>query len=435
MGGSPEDPSVVRTEVRTDVQTNVGTDTAHALQLRAQFLRDAREAEDDERLGLRRALCWQRGVRAQWPEEERALEAHAFEHPSDAEVHVRLTIARLARGASATALEAARRAAALNEPDGLLLVAMSQPRALTAEDVSWLEGHEQGFALAAALSRRVPETAHSRALARLRTRDMLASESTFGALEVASGLALAGRGELAHEVLLALRERVPDPEGAVGRSLRALAQLLFVGEPFPPAARRAIARGLAELAYGHDAPTLDELRRREPMEAVKARNLLARNAPELERAIGHQLSLSQAKERETPWFQRWGWLLLLGTCVGVKAIPRLAQSVNEAIEEQIPDFEDPSVGWETEARTELRQRACANDADTCALAKRLAFALSEGRCDDARGDALELFVMDSTRSSPMLDEPLRAELRAELDHVCQSTEVPSGTKPHEGDAD
>lgn len=387
-------------------------------QLRAQFLRDAREAEDTERLGLRRALCWQRGVRAQWPEEERALEAHALDHPNDAEVHVRLTLARLARGASATALEAARRAAASGEPDGLLLVAMSQPTALAEEDVSWLERHGQGFPLATALSRRAPEAAYARALARLRMGVAPASGIALGALEVASGLALVGRGDLAHEVLLALRERVPEPEGAVGHSLRALAQLLFVGEPFPPVARRALARGLVELAYGHESPTLDELRRRQPMEAVKARNTLARSAPDLERALGPQLSLSQTRERETPWFQRWGWLLLLGTCVGVKAIPRMAQSLNEAIEEQIPDFEDPSVGWETETRTALRERACESDVDTCALAKRLAFALSQGRCDDARGDTLELFIVDSTRPTPLFDESLRTELRAELEAIC-----------------
>jgi hypothetical protein len=408
MGEFPErNPPVVRPDA-----------ASHDRHLRAQFLRDAREAEDTERLGLRRALCWQRGVRAQWPEEERALEARALDHPNDAEVHVRLAIARLGRGAAATALEAARRAAASGEPDGLLLVAMSQPTALTAEDVSWLERHEQGFPLAAALSRRAPEAAHARALARLRTRDVPAAESTFGALEVASGLALAGRGELAHEVLLALRERVPDPEGAVGRSLRALAQLLFVGEPFPPAARRALALGLVELAYGHDSPTLDELRRRQPMEAVKARNALARNAPELERALGAQLSLSQAKERETPWFQRWGWLLLLGTCVGVKAIPRIAQSVNEGMEAMAAELVDPSTGWETEARSELRRRACESDDATCALAEELAISLSWELCEDATTEARQLFATDSARPTPLFDEALRAELQAELDAVC-----------------
>jgi len=421
MGGSPEgSPPVVR------------PDATHHEQLRAQFLRDAREAEDTERLGLRRALCWQRGVRAQWPEEERALEAHALDHPSDSEAHVRLTLARLARGAVGPALEAARRAAALGEPDGLLVVAMSQPTALTGEDVSWLERHARGFSLAAALSRRAPEAAHARAVECLR-KGGSAAENAFGALEVASGLALAGRADLAHEVLLALRERVPDPEGGVGRSLRALAQLLFVAEPFPAAARRALARGLAELAYGHDSPTLDELRRRQPMEAVKARNALARNAPDLEHALGPQLSLSQAKERETPWFQRWGWLLLLGTCVGVKAIPRMAQSVNEGMEAMADELIDPSTGWETEARTELRQRACVNDDATCALAEELAISLSWELCEDATSEARQLFAADSARPAPLFDEALRAELRAEIDHVCgfggaPAPEADSGAK-------
>lgn len=378
-----------------------------------------------------------------------ALVALVEEHPRFGPGWSALAHDHLERGAISEALGAAREATSLGDLGGLLAVATVAPSVLSADDRERIASGADTLTAAKLLASVDPPLACDLALRGVGAGGMTAPETI---LTIAGAIAIEGRGDLAEQVLSAFRahaDRTVAATGRVARALHLLTLALYVPEPFPPDARRALLRGVLELAHGDVPRAIDEYTRANHLDALKARETLRKHAKELNTAVGaHFVRGATAPRSKVP---EWILLLLVGACVvrgGVRMADGFASKVSDALagwedhaggweEDDVPrigeaprwmpddapmpedrrDFEDWATrptGWSTDARTRLVERGCpgARTETRCERAMLFADVLEAGDCRAQRNERDRFLADYPTLLGPTLLTDLDAEISA-----------------------
>lgn len=384
------------------------------------------------------------------PARSPALLALVAQHPRFGPGWRALAHDHLERGAISDALGAAREAMSLGDASAMLAVAASAPSTLSPDDRQHLANRADPLTVAQLLGSVDPPVACALALRGIHTGAVIAPEPV---LAIAGALAIAGRGDLAEQVLSAYRAHVDRttvaPTGGVARAFQLLTLALYVPEPFPPDARRALLRGILELAHEDVPRAIDEYTRANHLEALSARAALRKHAKDLNAAIGaHFVRGATAPRSRIP---EWIGLLVVGACVvrgGVRVADSYASKLSDAVaawdgdyesdgwtEDDVPmlgdapqwmpddapmpkdrrafeDWATRPTGWSTDARTRLVERACpgARTETQCERAMLFADVLETSDCRAQRSER-DRFLADYPS---LLEPPLLNDLDAEI---------------------